>query len=83
MPPRQKTAEAVVTSLPVIETHKPQPGDFVHVVISGQTRHKGAELLHIDQDGIVVRTDLMGLTKAEISYVPWSAIEGLGLIGKR
>lgn len=83
MPPRQKTAEAVVTSLPVIETHKPQPGDFVHVVINGQTRHKGAELLHMDQDGIVVRTDLMGLTKAEISYVPWSAIEGLGLIGKR
>lgn len=85
MPPRQKTAQlAEVVAVPVPpHPFLPVVGDFVHVVINGQTRHKGAELLHMDENGIAVRTDVLSLTKAEISYIPWSAIEGLGLIGKR
>lgn len=84
MPPRQKQEAAVALAAPV-ESHPflPQVGDFVHVVINGQTRHKGAEILYLGPEGISVRTDVLSLTKAEVSYIPWSAIEGLGLIGKR
>jgi len=84
MPPRQKTAEVVAISGAIPQhPYLAHVGDFVHVVINGQTRHKGAEILFIDEHGISIRTDMLSLTKAEVSFIPWTAIEGLGLIGKR
>lgn len=89
MPPRtRKDVEAVLMvdpELPVLdaEPFRILPGSFVHLVINGQTRHKGAEVLSTHGDGLTIRTDSNGLTRAEISFVPWSAIEGVGIVGAR
>lgn len=95
MPPRtrKETTEAILMvdpEQPLLnpETNSPPPylvtpGKFVHVVINGQTRHKGAEVLDRDGMGLTLRTDENGLTRSEISFIPWSAIEGVGIVGAR
>jgi len=94
MPPRtrKETVEAVLMvdpEQPILAPRKEDPvhqvavGKFVHVVINGQTRHKGAEVLQIDGMGLTLRTDENGLSRSEITLVPWSAIEGVGIVGAR
>lgn len=90
MPPRQKTDTTVKPeeSAPVLVTrespqHELSVGKFVNIVINGQTRHKGAEILTFSGNGLTIRTDENGLTRAEISLIPWTAIEGIGIIGSR
>jgi len=94
MPPRtrKETPEAILMvdpEKPMLAPENEAPvheivkGRFVHIVINGQTRHKGAEVIQRDGMGLTIRTDSNGLTRAEISFVPWSAIEGIGIVGAR
>lgn len=84
MPPRQKTApEVSVAKEYVPDPYGLESGMFVNVVVNGQARHKNAEVLRLDVSGLTIRTNPNGLSLAEVTLVPWSAIEGIGLIGKR
>lgn len=78
MPPRQKETITVSSS-----SYIPSVGSFVHVLTSSGSKFKSSEILETHETGIVIRTDLNGPTSAEISFIPWSAIVGVGLIGKR
>lgn len=94
MPPRtrKETTEAILMVDPdqpmLSPDWKPDPyvivpSMIVNIVINGQTRHKGAEVLAVYPTGLTVRTDANSLTKAEISFIPLSAIEGVGIVGAR
>jgi len=89
MPPRtrKETPEAIL----MVDPEKPMldpnpyrilPGAFVHVVTRGGAKYKSAEVLST-ADGLTLRTSLLGPTQAEVTFVPWSAIDGVGLIGSR
>lgn len=94
MPPRQKKeVEAVLMvddSKPLLNP-EPSPadlylirsGDFVHVITRGGSKYKSSEVLSVYGDGLTLRTDIYGPTQSEVSFIPWSAIDGVGLIGKR
>lgn len=75
MPPAQKKTNPVEFGIEV--------GDFVNVVINGSARHKAAEVLNFSDRGLTVRSNPAGLSLAEVTFVPWGAIEGVGLVGKR
>ena len=98
MPPRKKmttnmpTIDNDVTREPTETTAAPvkdidpygiEKGKFVHIVIAGQARHKSAEVLRVNPDGLTLRTHPHGLSQAEVTFVPWVAIEGVGIIGAR
>lgn len=86
MPPRQKSTAQLseVTALPApVDPYGIQEGDFVHVVTISGAKHKSSELLRISQNGITIRTSLLGPTQSEVSFIPWTSIDGVGLIGKR
>lgn len=86
MPPRQKEAvkiEPVEGGVKVQSIYEPAVGDFVHVLTRGGAKFKSSELLYIGSRGITVRTDIYGPTQAEVSFIPWTAIDGVGLCGKR
>lgn len=89
MPPRQKTETIKPGEMAVMAPPKEAPshelsvGKFVNIVINGQTRHRGAEILTFSGNGLTIRTDVNGLTRSEISLIPWTAIEGIGIIGAR
>jgi hypothetical protein len=57
-------------------------GDFVHVVTTAGSKYKSSEVLSVS-NGLTLRTSLLGPTQAEVTFIPWSAIDGVGLIGKR
>jgi hypothetical protein len=82
MPPRQKIELAAPVQVHA-EASMLEPGDVVNVVIAGSTRHKMAEVLGSSDKVLKIRTNAASLTQAEISLIPWSAIEGIGLIGQR
>lgn len=80
MPPAKKAATEVVVSA---NSFIPGAKDFVHVITRSGAKYKSAEILETHPTGLVIRTDPNGPTLAEISFIPWSAIDGVGLIGKR
>lgn len=89
MPPRtRKETEAIL----MVDPEKPlldpdpyliRPGDFVHVVTKGGSKYKSSEVLASYGEGLTLRTSLLGPTQSEVSFIPWTAIDGVGLIGKR
>jgi hypothetical protein len=84
MPPRQKTAlQAIHEPVEMGPKYNFPEGSFVNVVINGQARHKNAEVLGFREYGMFVRSNANGVSLAEVTFVPWSAIEGVGLIGQR
>ena len=83
MPAAPKKAEAIPAPLKEEPQHELSVGKFVNIVINGQTRHRGAEILAFSGSGVTIRTDVNGLTRAEVSLIPWTAIEGIGIIGSR
>jgi hypothetical protein len=85
MPPRQKSiqaTEAIASPMPV-DPYGIAEGDFVHVITLSGAKHKSSEVLRISSNGITIRTSILGPTQSEVSFIPWSAIDGVGLIGKR
>lgn len=58
-------------------------GKFVNIVISGQCRYKNSEVLEHWGDYLKIRTDLRSTSLAEVTLIPWSAIEGVGIVGAR
>lgn len=88
MPPRQKTevkpelAEAMAAPIEK-DPYGIYLGDFVHVNTVGGAKHKSAEVLSFNVTGMTIRTNANGPTMAEVSFIPWSAIDGVGIIGKR
>lgn len=97
MPPRSKvttnmpTVSNGVEAIGMVDPEKPlldpdpfaiRPGDFVHVITSGGSKYKQAEVLSVG-NGLTLRTSLLGPTQAEVSFIPWTAIDGVGLCGKR
>lgn len=78
MPPRQKETVAVSAA-----SYIPTTGSFVHVLTSSGSKFKSAEILETHETGLVLRTDPNGPTQSEVSFIPWAAIVGVGLIGKR
>lgn len=83
MPPRSKQPTEAVVNPDKPETLLPQVGSFVHVVTLSGATFKSSEILETYGSGIVIRTDLNGPTRAEVSFIPWTSIVGVGLIGKR
>lgn len=90
MPPRtrKETPEAVLMVEPESSILDPDPyrilpGNFVHVVTSSGAKYKSAEVLSTFGHGLTLRTSLLGPTQSEVTFVPWSAIDGVGLIGAR
>lgn len=98
MPPRSKmttnmpTVSNDVEAIAMVDPSKPlldpdpyliRPGDFVHVLTRGGSKYKSSEVLSVYGDGLTLRTDIYGPTQSEVSFIPWSAIDGVGLIGKR
>lgn len=92
MPPRTKQATTDIEAVPAIyKVPEPTPenpygivpGVFVHVLTLTGAKFKAAEVLFSDGRGLTIRTDPNGPTSAEISLIPWNAIAGVGLIGKR
>ncbi len=86
MPPRQKTEvkpEPAATEPTEKDPFGIYLGDFVHVNTVGGAKHKSAEVLSFNVTGMTIRTNSNGPTMAEVSFIPWSAIDGVGLIGKR
>lgn len=58
-------------------------GDFVHLVTIGGAKYKAAEILAVGSSGLTIRSSLLGPTQSEVTFVPWTSIDGVGLIGKR
>lgn len=89
MPPRtrKETTEAVLfvdESQPLLDNpYDIAPGKLVHVITVGGSKYKSAEVLSVGSNGLTLRTSLLGPTQAEVSLIPWSAIDGVGLIGTR
>lgn len=88
MPPRaRKETEAVLfvdESKPLLDNpYDIAPGKFVHVSTVGGSKYKSSEVLLVDARGLTLRTSVLGPTQAEVSLIPWSAIDGVGLIGAR
>lgn len=95
MPPRtrKETPEAILfvdESKPMLSPdpnplppHLAAPGKFVNIVVNGQTRYKNSEVIDRSNEGLTLRTDLRSISLAEVTFVPWSAIEGVGIVGAR
>lgn len=97
MPPRQKmttkmpTVSNDVEAILFVDESKPlldnpydiAPGKFVHVSTVGGSKYKSSEVLLVGARGLTLRTSILGPTQAEVSLIPWSAIDGVGLIGAR
>lgn len=58
-------------------------GDLLNVAIGGKLAYKNAELLGHNEVYLKVRGSLSIAPFTEIVMVPWSAIEGVGVVGQR
>lgn len=84
MPPTKKQpTEESTPALPVGNDYEMKKGDFVHLVTIGGAKYKSSEVLGIGSSGITIRSSLLGPTQSEVTFVPWTSIDGIGLIGKR
>lgn len=89
MPPRQKTEtikpEETVNAVKAVtpDPYDIHEGSFVHVVTAGGAKYSSAEVLRISSRGLSIRTHPLGPTKSEVTIVPWTSIDGVGIVGAR
>jgi hypothetical protein len=83
MPPAKRTTDTATTANTKPDPYELSVGKVVNISISGKTVHRSAEILTVSGSGLTVRTNSAVPPGAEITFVPWSAIEGVGICGAR
>jgi hypothetical protein len=81
MPPAPKKTIDTANTKP--DPYELSVGKVVNISISGKTLHRSAEILATSGSGLIIRTNPAVPPGTEITFVPWTAIEGVGICGAR
>jgi hypothetical protein len=88
MPPAPKKTTTVLnipsdTTVIHVDPYALSVGKVVNISISGKTLHRSAEILAVSGSGLIIRSNPSVPPGTEITFVPWTAIEGVGFCGAR